>query len=275
MGINSQNSKTIDPLFQRIPPLRAVYVRGLSTFSEYCCRSFGSRDAVNVMSEKWDYLIVLDACRFDYFQKYSTIDGNLQKRMSLGSDTANWIKNNFSGIYPDTICISANSWLSVFMLNRILGRNPFFYVERVWDYGWDDQLGTVPPNVVTENAIKTISRFPDKKAIVFYMQPHHPFIAGKELEWPGKKFIGKHNWVKTVWFALRKGELKLSEVKRAYRDNLKLVLQEVNKLLAQLEGKIVITSDHGNCLGELYLYGHPNIAVTSLRQVPWMVVDEH
>ena len=32
------------------------------------------RKGVKVLDEEWDYLIVLDACRYDYFEKYNFID---------------------------------------------------------------------------------------------------------------------------------------------------------------------------------------------------------
>ena len=54
---------------------------------------------VKVMEEEWDYLIVLDACRYDYFeQMYREFfnAGVLLKKISLGSGTSDWLRNNFN-----------------------------------------------------------------------------------------------------------------------------------------------------------------------------------
>lgn len=68
------------------------------------------------------------------------------------------------------------------------------------------------------------------------------------------------------------------EVLRAYRENLTLVLSEVETLLEELTGKVVVTADHGELLGEPESpvpnrrYGHPRgVYVEKLVKVPWQV----
>ena len=72
-------------------------------------------------------------------------------------------------------------------------------------------------------------------------------------------------------------------LKEAYRDNLRLVLKHAADLVPMLEGKVVITSDHGEALGEHGLFLHPlfrpyfphrswGLAVAELRIVPWFEV---
>lgn len=48
-----------------------------------------SSKILKVMREEWDYLIILDACRYDYFAAIweNYFDGELEKRVSLGSGT--------------------------------------------------------------------------------------------------------------------------------------------------------------------------------------------
>ena len=67
-----------------------------------------------------------------------------------------------------------------------------------------------------------------------------------------------------------------------YRENLELALSHVEAALAELKGKSVVTSDHGNVLGELAwpypvpIYGHPmGVHAISLIKVPWLVVNKN
>nr|WP_303652199.1 hypothetical protein [Halorubrum laminariae] len=60
----------------------------------------------------------------------------------------------------------------------------------------------------------------------------------------------------------------------AYEANLQHVLSEVASLAANVDGRIAVTADHGNCFGEWGLYGHPMYApVSALLAVPWATVD--
>lgn len=97
------------------------------------------------MNAEWDNLIILDACRFEHFSKVNDISGKLEKVASLGSHTPEWMQENFSGRHGDTVCVAGNPYYSKAKLKEMFGRNPFHYVEDVWDYGWDEELGTVPP----------------------------------------------------------------------------------------------------------------------------------
>jgi len=57
---------------------------------------------LNIMEEEWDYLIILDACRYDYFSAFwkNYFDGELEKRVSLGSCMLEWCLKSFKGYYP-------------------------------------------------------------------------------------------------------------------------------------------------------------------------------
>ena len=50
-------------------------------------------EVVNMMEEDWDFLIVLDACRFDYFSEFygDFFDGKLEKKISAGCSTVEWL----------------------------------------------------------------------------------------------------------------------------------------------------------------------------------------
>lgn len=60
-------------------------------------------------------------------------------------------------------------------------------------------------------------------------------------------------------------------VRKAYEENLEIVLNHVAQLLREFRGKIVITSDHGELLGENGLYGHPwGMRHPALIEIPWL-----
>ena len=76
------------------------------------------------------------------------------------------------------------------------------------------------------------------------------------------------------------GEIDDETVRTAYDENLALTLPHVEELIATADGRIVVTSDHGNLLGERIApldgkrYGHPwDTDVDGLRKVPWLVVE--
>ena len=73
----------------------------------------------DVMKESWDYLIVLDACRHDYFKlEYEKFfQGELENRISLGSATPEWCRKQFKGYFPDVIYVSGAYfvYLSIFL----------------------------------------------------------------------------------------------------------------------------------------------------------------
>jgi len=117
-------------------------------------RNYSVKNAVRVMDEQWDYLIILDACRYDVFA--DIVDKNVGFVISGGSTTYEWLEWNFNGRYKDVIYIAGNPHFATANLVKTFGFNPFFKVIEVWDYGWDKKLKTVPPKEVTDAAIKTL-----------------------------------------------------------------------------------------------------------------------
>ncbi|WP_226480826.1 hypothetical protein [Natrinema amylolyticum] len=76
------------------------------------------------------------------------------------------------------------------------------------------------------------------------------------------------------WLRLRDGDLSREAVWAAYRDNLEWVLDDVARLLANCDGRVAMTSDHGNAIGEFGVWSHPpGTPVPALRRVPWAVRD--
>ena len=132
------------------------------------------------LNEDWDYLIVLDACHYDYFAIFykNFFEGILEKRFSRGIDTPSWFKNTFTDYYDNVVYISSNPYInSQISISSCDARKRFFKVIDVWEFGWDDELGTVPPWTLTLAALSYVEKYEEKKFIIHYLQPHASYIG--------------------------------------------------------------------------------------------------
>lgn len=222
-----------------------------------------------VLDYDWDYLIVIDACRHDLFEE---VYGKSNYIISQGSCTLEWRDRTFRDGSYDLVYVSANPLISEVQMKKKMGKVPFFHLEKTYLDGWDKQLKTVPPGEVTEAALGCHEKWPDKRMIIHYIQPHHPFIGKNKIIVDGmSKGEGIFGIGEDPWLVLARGELSEKKVWKAYKDNLKLVMGEANKLKEKFDGKIVLTSDHGNCIGEYGIYGHPyEVRIPELVKVPYV-----
>ena len=279
----------------------------------------------NVMDNQWDILVLLDACRYDYFadEFHDYLSGKLESIKSLGTATPEWRNENFTRPYPDVVYVSSNPYIrNGLKIGKLDTSEIFHKVEDIWETDWNNELGTVLPSTITDAAIKACSDYKDKRIIVHYLQPHAPYlclsgVSGfskpddnhsapftdlndtiKKSSFRGKLFkkLIKHarkikSWgnkpewklgqllflpPQTPMDAVRRkyGTAKLQE---AYRQNLKDVLAEVALLWNSIDNsnrKIIVTSDHGEQLGEDNNFAHPiGSEKEILRKVPWFEIQ--
>jgi arylsulfatase A-like enzyme len=236
-------------------------------------------EGVDIMAEDWDYLIILDACRYDDFKNVNHIKGQLDHRISKGSNTHEWLKKNFYE-ENDLIYISSNPYISNQEISGFRGTDYFHHIENVWLDDWDEAKDTVPPEKVTDATLRTLKEFPDHRMIVHYIQPHGPWIGDTEIsievqDLPeslqhGDGTDDRWNIDTMVWDKVIRGELDIKRLRQATRDNLRLVLKEVERLINYLDGTIVVTSDHGEAFGEMGVYSHyRSLYIEPLVKVPW------
>jgi hypothetical protein len=123
---------------------------------------------------------------------------------------------------------------------------------------------------VTDRAIALARDRQHDRLIVHYMQPHHPFVAGGAPDGFAADPFGRENET-TVVDALRKGRISREAFWNAYRENLRLVLEDVAVLLANHDAEtVVLTADHGDALGEWGIYDHPAGCLhPAVKNVPW------
>ncbi|ELZ01819.1 hypothetical protein C481_09872 [Natrialba asiatica DSM 12278] len=260
-----------------------LFIRGLNRMYH---RRAGLRSentyGIEVFDEDWDTLVILDACRYDMFEQINQIEGSLTAKESKASATSEWLQANVdSQDLRDTVYVTANPQLE---RNRQYWDVNFHEVVNVWlDKGWDKETGTVLADTMTEEAIAAHEQFPQKRLVVHYMQPHYPFVQSntefdkghlESIETNQDTALGEN-----VWNQMFLGRIDLSrdELWNMYAGNLKYVLDYVEDLLAEISGKTVITSDHGNYVGErsspipIREYGHPRGLYDSVAvRVPWL-----
>ena len=202
----------------------------------------------------WNYLIILDACRYDYFVEYWEGETEPLEVYSPASTTYKWLEVTFPNFYNFTV-YSSNPFINSFGVGwSYKAKDHFKKIVDLWKTDWDEKYGTVlPENVVS----KTKNASP--RSIIWFLQPHFPYISCPIPNLTPQKLIS-HSFVE---------ELKL--LKKGYEDNVILVLRCVDELIEYLEPPLLITSDHGELLGEYGLYGHPNLSLPELRQVPLVV----
>lgn len=235
-------------------------------------------NGISVMDHDWDTLLVLDACRYDLYCELSPLGGTCRPVVSRGSQSWEFMKENFVGReLHDTVCVTANPH------TYEIPDGTFHAVEYLLEDYWDESARTVRPSDVVEATFETAERYPNKRLLVHFMQPHFPFLgptgdsfehSGVEIHLEDSEQSGAiHPWEGLMFDS----SLNPETVITAYRENYEIVFPHVERLVEELPGLTVLTSDHGNLLGEytfpvpVKTYGHPpGIYRQELLTVPWV-----
>jgi len=223
----------------------------------------------DIFAEDWDTLVLLDACRHDVYTELTPFDGPLEARESRGSASKQFVRGNFQDrMLHDVVYVSGNQWYLLLEEELNCELHAYHDVER------DVADGFVPSaEAVTEAALEHHERYPNKRLLVHYMQPHYPYL---ETDVDGFELV-REGLRETI----RASAVDYDDVRAAYRDNLAYVLDHVQRLVEGLDGKMVVSSDHGEMLGDrlspvpVRWVGHPpGVFVDELTSVPWQVVSD-
>lgn len=247
----------------------------------------------------WDILILLDACRYDYFKKYNPYQGKLYKYNQGCNGTKKYFQMNINDTnFKDTILIN-----HIILLPEWVNPNYFHKVVDVYKAYWDNDYGVVLPEDNTMAAMEQIKKYPNKRFIIHYAQPHIPFLnqppnltkqkTQKEVAYQNEltgKIMLKVNSLKNIfppipfWYCEKLlgnsagiGEIFFKDgwdgLKKAYTENLLRALDSI-KPIVDLDKKIIITSDHGKIIGEhLNLFSHGWYRFSEVVEVPWLEVE--
>ena len=131
-----------------------------------------------IQKVNWNVLIILDACRYDYFKKVykDYLDGDVKKVLSPATRTIPWLKNVFHGRYDDIVYVSANPYInSIKELQGFDAKRHFLKIIDVWNWWWDEERDVVHPSKVNQASLEAKSDHPHKRLIIHYIQPHAPY----------------------------------------------------------------------------------------------------
>jgi len=222
----------------------------------------------------WDTLIILDACRFDIFAEIATLPGTTGSRWSRAAATYDFIRANFTDrTLHDTVYVGGNSWF--LRLHDEINSEVYKFVN-CQTTGENIEFAhanlRVPtPDTVTRHALQALDDHPHKRLIVHYLQPHHPYIGP----------FGRDRFTQTsssLLDVVGASGRSIDDLRRAYRENLRLVLDSVGGLMQQIDGRTVVTADHGEMLGDRHDYipmrdygHHSGIFNAATTRVPWHV----
>jgi len=254
-------------------------------------------EPIKVMEKDWDNLILLDACRYDIFKNVNRIEGDLSKVVTPASHSDEFIMSNFNGHeLHNTVYITANPHA-----DKTLNEEVFHNVLKTYSTTRhiDREVEEHYPETVSEIVYKNYDKYSDKRLIIHYMQPHTPYL-GKFAKKTRKRLVRSENisfkrdsgvsiqkarktnkLYKDMLGAAADNHITNKELRHMYEENLELVLNEVENLLDTIEGKTIITADHGELLGNpsyyfprTQKYGHPKQTyVPELNVVPWLSIE--
>ncbi|KPN30682.1 hypothetical protein SY89_01418 [Halolamina pelagica] len=268
----------------------------------------GFNYGTSIFEREWDVLVILDTCRPDLLKQvsseYEYVPEEVPTHTSLGSASVEWIRKNFTdGDYSEPfIDRSTNGWYGEELANTAYVTSNLFaehiddddllYLDEVHEYGWNEEVCTTPPEVVTDRAVAAAREHDPDRLIVHYMQPHAPYRSMIDRygwdEKPGVGNYGATHPAREMWEELRANEISIKEVWDAYRDNLRWVLDDgVTPLLNNVDAdRVILSSDHGEAFGrwgaetwtadaatarEWGTYAHPPyVPLKTLKEVPWV-----
>lgn len=261
-------------LFPKINHLRGTtrLLKILEKSAERGIEKIDKSEIEPIYEKQWDNLAILDAARYDTYQE--TINTNAESRITVESHSKGFIRETFSqGDWSDTVIITANPFYNEREFKELVGKKPedvFATIFQTWKTDWNSQNGTVMPEKIIEDVKTAEKLFPDKRKIIHFMQPHHPFIQS-DIDDPGFGDTKENEKdYEKVWELAAREKIDHNEVIQGYLSNHELMLDPISELEEVLEGSIKITADHGNLLGENGLYGHPGSSnLKPLRKVPF------
>jgi len=234
----------------------------------------------NLLQEDEFLLVILDACRYDFFERRYTrhFEGNLERTYTTNTYTMQYLMNTWTDEY-DITYVAGGPVVS----DRNFDMSDWDYrpsehfdeIIDVWDMGYEKELGVTPPEAITEIATKRN----DDRMIVHYFQPHAPYIGEDRLREGsvdgGRDVIeARGESLKRIYEKIEAGEIDEDTLRKAYASNLQRVMEATKPLVEKPNRRTVLTSDHGEILGEDGRYMHGGVPHSALCEVPWLEVND-
>lgn len=246
---------------------------------------------------QWDYLVVLDACRYDVFaevaqKRYGRKPLKLDTRCHC---TSWWYRKYWSRQDNDMHLVSANP----VPFNKHVGWNAW---RRFKSATWAD-YASVRANAVASSALEHFHTWGvnvfdpvvalevfaaikqhGERYVIHLMPPHLPFLGlrGRKLfECLGLGMTEDRNVYKAIQDYGRAGHW--DTLHKCYRENIEYALDALERYAHLFrDGRLVITADHAELIGEPSfdgdgIYRHAKYVDVldlwmTLRTVPWLEV---
>lgn len=229
----------------------------------------------------WDNLIILDACRYDYFKelkgKIPNIEGELEKRERNLTRNVQFFDRKFRDMED------------AFLHTGWHGPSTNYYEDNLYEYTCIDKhyradehfkkvLFSSEPildeekNICDPEPLVDIFEEEEKAERNVYMitQPRQPYIGAIRMNMV-KIHGGMYGYLNEK--PPEENSQLATLLRRGYRHNLIKGLYHLARLLPKLEGKIVITSAHGENLGENGKWGHSELT-EEVRASPYLKVKD-
>jgi hypothetical protein len=227
-----------------------------------------------VWDREWDVLVILDACRWDAFEQlYGGADwlSSAEPMTAAGSASPEFMERTFTEEYAEemasTAYVTGNPYSETHVDGEALG-----LLDEVWRYVWDEDVGTIRPDPLTNQAVRHHRSGRFDRLIVHYMQPHWPYVADPLMYGFDPETVTANERTENPFDRQNRGEFSREDHYDRYLANLEYVVEHVRDvLLRSIEADTVaVTADHGTLFGEYGLYKHPtNVSLPLLRRVPW------
>jgi hypothetical protein len=277
-------------------------LRGLHDAYAWSWSAFSNRFPLgtNVYDRDWDLLILLDCCRVDALRAVADEYDFVRETSSLtsvGSTSREWIAKTFTPAYRDEIARTAYVTSNVYPRTvleweryefphregsgdyrrahmrgvgfDVVDPADFLHLDQVWKTVPDEykRHGKTLPAYLTDRAIEADRDHDPDRLIVHYMYPHGPYIAGSVEE-----DREMYDYEENPMTAVRSEAVERETVWEAYLDELRFVLDDVERLLNSVDAETaVISADHGEAFGEWGLYAHLlGSPSPHVKRVPWV-----
>ena len=229
----------------------------------------------------WKLLLILDACRSDTFIEAA---GDGRAVLSPANCTDKWIK-------ATTPTLEKCGITRYYTANPLVGKHingkmgegtaiPLWF--SLWSRLTDMDIPGVNPWAVNGWVLNdVIHENVEWPIVVHYLQPHFPAVGTPPFaigQWGGK-WTDLHMATRRLPRPERlhkKGLLDIDYMRESYNGNVRLAVRAAKHLVKMLNVDTIITSDHGELLGEVNedgktLFGHAvHEKSPILLSVPWM-----
>jgi len=273
--------------------------------NEYYIDSLPYQQDLLADSTKWNALLILDACRYDYLKD------EIDSINKSSPDSVQKVQVSPVRTFTHTTILWMYSVMPIFARRKVryytanpqtniqLKKHyPRIPVESIWDKGWWRttrlSIPSVNPWTVNGWVLADLQHRIQKGAypiVVHYIQPHFPAIGEPPMK------VGAWGTITNPFSKATKDEcpqplkelangvITIEQYREAYRGNVRLVAEAALALANNIKGPVIITADHGEALGEyeeredgqkVMRIGHSDRYKqlnNELLVVPWIVVN--